>query len=219
MDEKELIKKYGIDIEAIMREQIKLSKLIVIKDSQDFSLIDKFGAIDSIIVKNKIISAVIVCDRDFNILEQQYFVDKLKFPYLNEFRSYRELPALIEAFSKLIEKPQILFVRGHGLTHPRLGLASHFSLAVNTPCIGIADSLFETTRIDGEDILKDGKVVGKLVQTKPGSNPLYVSVGNGISLNSALELTKKMLKLPHKLPEPLHMVHKYVRSINEELNL
>ena len=55
--------------------------------------------------------------------------------------------------------------------------------------------------------------------TKEGSNPMYVSPGNFISINSSYELCKKMINLPHKRPEPLHLAAKYSREVRKELNL
>jgi len=219
MDESELIKKYGIDIESLKKEQIKLNKEIVLKDSQDFSLATRFAAIENILVKNNIVSGVIVCDKDFNILEQQYFLDKIKFPYLHEFRSYRELPAMLEAFNKLNEKPDIVFVHGHGLTHPRLGLASHFSLIAGVPTISIADTLFEGDNVEADNVVRQGKTIGRVLQTKDKANPLYISVGNGISIDTCYKLAKQFINPPHKLPEPLHLAHKYVKSVKDELKL
>jgi len=45
MDEKELIKRFNIDIEALKKEQISLAKNLSIKDSADFSLATRFWAI------------------------------------------------------------------------------------------------------------------------------------------------------------------------------
>lgn len=219
MNEEELIKKYNLNIEHLKEEQLKLAKEIKTKDSIDFSLCDKFGAVDSIIIQNKIISCIIVCDKEFNITEQQYFIDKLRFPYLNEFRSYRELPSIIESFNKLTEKPALVFIRGHGLTHARLGLASHFALLTRTPTIGIADNLFEGDKIKTSNIMRGGKVIGKVLQSKEKSNPLFISVGSGISLETAYKITSDFIKYPHKLPEPLHLAHKYARSVKDELKL
>jgi len=219
MDESELIKKYGLDIESLKKEQIKLSKEITTKDSQDFSVATRFAAIETLLVKNSILSGAIICDKDFNIIEQQYCSDKIKFPYLHEFRSYRELPAMIEAFGKLAEKPDVVFVHGHGLTHPRLGLASHFSLVAGVPTIGVADSLFEGDKLEGEDIKRDGKIIGRVLQTKEKANPLYVSVGSGISLDSAIKFAKQLINPPHKLPEPIHLAHKYIKNVRDELKL
>lgn len=221
MDEKELIARYGLDMESLKKEQAKLAKEIKLKDSSDFSLATRFGAIDSICVRNKIISAVIVCDKEFNIIEQQYFLDKLNFPYLAEFRSYRELPSMVSAYNKLQEKPDVMFIHGHGITHPRFGLASHFSLSTGVPSIGIAAELFENCKIDknGEDIMAESKIIGKVLKSKEKANPLFVSPGSGISVESAFNLAKTLIKMPHKLPEPLHMAHKYAREVREELKL
>jgi deoxyribonuclease V len=219
MDEKELIAKYGIDIETIKKEQSKLSKEIKLKDAIDISSVSRFGAIENVLVKNQIISSIIVCDNEFNIIEQQYFVDKLKFPYLHEYRSYRELPSMIDAFNKLNERPDVVFIRGHGVTHPRLGLASHFSILTNIPAIGIADNLFDCDKIENENLLKDDKIVGKVLQTKEKANPIYISPGNGLTVDSAYKLTKVNVVLPHKLPEPLHLAHRYAKSVQNELKL
>lgn len=219
MDEQELIKKYGLDIEAIKKDQLKLSKSIVVKDSMDSAIISKFGAIENILVGSSIISAIIVCDKDFNILEQQYFLDKLRFPYLMEFRSYRELPAMLEAFNKLNEKPDVVLIKGHGITHPRLGLASHFSLTTGMPTIGIVENLFDSNKVKGEDILKDDKKVGMVLQTKEKANPLYISPGNNISIKSAYSLVRSTVIPPHKMPQPLHLAHKYAKQVKEELKL
>lgn len=219
MDEKELIAKYGIDIEALKKEQNKLSKEIEAKDAQDFSNVDRIAAVENIIIRNQILSVAIICDKEFNIIEQQYFLDKLRFPYLNEFRSYRELPAILEAINKLNEKPEVIFIHGDGINHVRLGMASHLSLNVGIPTIAIGDSLLEGNKLSGEDILKEGKKVGRVLQSKEKANPLYISPGNGISMGAAYDLTKTMIKLPHKLPEPLHLAHKYAREVKDELKL
>jgi len=219
MQEGELIKKFGIDLESIKREQAKLAKCIELKDKMDFNLATKFGAIEIIIINNQIISVAIICNNNFEILEEQYFLDKLRFPYLFEFRSYRELPAMVEAFNKLQDKPDVIFIHGHGITHPALGLASHFSLSTGIPCFGVADSLFECDKVQGQDILRNDKVVGKVLQSKENSNPLYISPGNFITLRSAYELSEKMIRAPHKLPEPLHLAHKYARSVKKELKI
>jgi len=219
MDESELIAKYGIDIESLKREQLKLAKDIKHKDMTDFSLSSRFGAIENICVGNRIISAIIVCDKEYNIIDQQYFFGKVNFPYLHGFRSYRELPSMIGAYNKLVEKPDVVFIHGHGICHPRLGLASHFSLSTGIPAIGIAGELFDEDKIEGEYIVIGKEKVGRVLQSKEKANPIFVSPGSGISIETAYNLAKSMIKLPHKLPEPLHLAHKYVKNVKDELKL
>jgi deoxyribonuclease V len=216
MKPEEIAKKYGIDLEKLEKEQKKLAKTLKISDSIDFSLTDKIGAIDNAFFENKIISAVIVVNPEMEIIEQEYFSDKLKFPYISGFRAYRELPSMIEAFNKLEERPDVIFVAGHGIAHPRLGLASHFSLSSGIPAIGVANSLIGG-EVKGEDIILDEKKVGKTLISKPGSRPMYISPGNSISIKTAYEISKKLIQLPHKLPEPLHTAHKYSKEIRKEV--
>jgi deoxyribonuclease V len=60
-------------------------------------------------------------------------------PYIPGFLSFRETPALLAAWEQLSQKPNLLFVDGHGISHPRrLGVASHFGLLVDVPTIGVA---------------------------------------------------------------------------------
>lgn len=212
----ELVKKYNIDLKKLEQEQIKLAKQLEIKDSINFSEIVKIGGISNTFFKNKIISSIVVMDTDFEIIEQKYFSDKIRFPYIPGFRAYRELPAMLSCFNELDEKPEVFFVPGHGISHPRLGMASHFSIAAGVPSIGIAESLIDG-EVSGEDIILNKKVVGKVIKIKEGSKPFYVSPGNLISVESAAELTRRFIKLPHKLPEPLHLAHKYAREVMKEV--
>lgn len=212
----EIAEKYGINLKKLEQEQEKLANQLVIKDSVDFSTAERIGAIDNSFFQNKIISACVVLSPEMEILEQEYFQDKMKFPYIPGFRAYRELPTIIEAFNKLEEKPDFIFIRGHGISHPRLGIASHFSISTGVPAIGIADSLL-AGEVKGENILLKGKKVGKVLQGKLGSRPLYISPGDLISVETAYELAEKFIKLPHKLPEPLHIAHKYAKEIRKEL--
>jgi deoxyribonuclease V len=218
METEELIKKYNIDVEKLKEEQFKLAKQLEIKDKIDFSLADKFGAINNRFVNGKILCSVILCDGDFEILDKSYGFEKTRFPYIPGFRSYRELPAMVLAFEKLKEKPDVVFILGQGIVHPILGLASHFSLSVGVPVVGISDSVIDC-EIKGEDILKDGRKVGKVLISKEGSRPMYISPGNGISIESAFSLVKKFVRLPHKLPEPLHLAGKYSRDVKKEVGV
>ena len=60
-------------------------------------------------------------------------------PYIPGFLSFREYPALLAAWGQLQQKPGLIFVDGHGISHPRrLGVASHFGLLVDVPTIGVA---------------------------------------------------------------------------------
>jgi len=213
---REIAERYNIDLEKLKKEQVNLARNLNTKDSIDFSKVVKVGGISNVFFQNKIISAAVVIDNEFNIIEQKYFSDKAKFPYIPGLRAYRELPAMVECFNSIDEKPEVVFIQGHGVSHERLGIASHFSLSTGIPSIGIADSA-PAGEIKNDEFLKNGKVVGKVLQTKIGSKPVYVSPGNMISLKSAVELTERFTKKPYKLPEPLRISHKYAKEVMREI--
>lgn len=213
---KQLVKKYNLDLDKLSREQIKLSKNISIKDKIDFETASRIAGIDDVFFKNKIISAIVVIENG-EVVEQEYAEDKIRFPYISGYRAYRELPTMVEAFNKLDEKPDLVFIRGNGILHPRkLGLASHFSLSINVPTIGVADSLL-IGKVKREDIILNGEIIGMMVKTKQGANPIYVSPGNLISLDTSVKITKKFVREPHKLPEPLRLAKKYAKEVRKEL--
>lgn len=215
-DFEEVARRYNLDLKKLEKEQKTLAKNLSLKDSINFSKVVKIGGISNIFFDNTIISVCVVLNPNLEVIEQKYFSSKMTFPYIPGFRAYRELPSMISCFNEIEEKPEVVFINGHGVTHPRLGIASHFSLVTGTPSVGIADSLI-SGEVKGEDIFLNEKIVGKVLQTKEGSNPLYVSPGNLISLKSACELVKLFVKEPHKLPEPLHLAHRYGKEVVGEI--
>lgn len=221
MDQKELIKRYDLDLPKLEREQIKLASQLEIKDKIDFSLADKFGAFFTTFIGNRILTCIIVCNKDYEVIDRAYAFEKVTFPYLAGFRAYRELPAMIIAYNKLNERPDIVFIPGFGITHPRLGLSSHFSLSASVPSIGISNAIVDCEVSekpkDGDSIKNKSKVIGRVLQIKPGSSPLYVSPGNLITVDSAFKICKQFVNLPHKFPEPMHLARKYGREVENEL--
>jgi len=203
-------------IEDFKKEQLKLAKKVVIKN--DFEEINLVGGIDQTIVGKKIISVVTVCDYDnMKLLDEEDFTIEAKIPYVPGYLFYREGPAAIEAFNKLKRKPDVLIVDGHGILHPRkIGIASQLGLILDIPTIGIAQSLLFGEE-KGDEVYILGKKCGKKIITKKEAKPIYVSPGHKISLSKAVEIVKKCLREPHKLPEPLFFAHKLVRKKGKEI--
>jgi deoxyribonuclease V len=94
-------------------------------------------------------------------------------------------------------------------------MASHIGLIIDVPTIGVAKRLL-TGDIKEDKIYIDNELRGKLVRTKEHSKPLIVSVGHKISLKTAMSIVEEAIKLPHKLPEPLHQAHRYANKIRKE---
>ncbi len=205
-----------MDLRKLKEEQIKLAKKIIINDK--FDKIEKIAGVDQTFLHEDIISGIFVCNyKDLKPIEKKYTVVKAKFPYVSGFLSYRESPAIIEAFNKLENLPDILIVDGNGILHPRrIGMASHVGILLDMATIGVAKSLIAGEIKEGT-IYMEKEARGYELVTKEHSRPIYVSPGNKVSLRTSLEVVKKCLKLPHKLPEPLHLAHRYANKIKENL--
>ena len=142
------------------------------------------------------------------------------FPYVPGLLSFREGPALLDAFGRLPQEPDLLFFDGQGIAHPRrLGLASHLGLLLDVPSIGCAKS-----RLCGEhadlgsvpgsvaDLIDGGEVVGAAVRTRDGVRPLYVSPGHRMDLPSAVTFTLASCR-GFRLPEPTRRAHALVTRL------
>ncbi len=75
------------------------------------------------------------------LVEYQIARVETSLPYIPGLLSFREYPALLAAWAQLQQRPELVFVDGQGIAHPRrLGVASHFGLLVDVPTIGVAKS-------------------------------------------------------------------------------
>ena len=107
-----------------------------------------------------------------------------------------------------------LVLDAHGLAHPRgMGLASHFGLFLGIPTVGCAKTrLVGAHEEPGEergstaDLVYRKKVIGKVVRTRARVSPVYVSVGNRIDLDSAVELVLACSP-KYRLPETTRQAH------------
>ena len=84
---------------------------------------------------------VVLSYPDLRPVEVRTAEQEITFPYRPGFLSFREAPAVLAAFEQLQTVPDLLFVDGHGVAHPRrMGLASHLGLILDLPAIGCAKS-------------------------------------------------------------------------------
>lgn len=207
------------ELRKFKEEQLKLAKKVVKKD--DFDKIELVAGVDQAFIDNNVISAVVVCDyKTVKPVEKKYAIVKAPVPYIPGYLSYRESPAAVEAFNKLEKKPDILIIDAHGIAHPRsLGMASHLGLLLDIPTIGVAKKLM-IGKPQANKIIHNNKTIAKELVTKQKARPIYVSIGHRISLKTAVEIINKCINQPHKLPEPLHLAHRYANKIREkELSL
>lgn len=218
MKEEEAIKR-GINIEALKEEQRKLAKEVSLKDAFDFNNATRLCGVHVEILQEtrEILATAVVCNEHLEPIEEKYAIRPIKFPYIPGFRAYRELPVLTIAIDKLEESPDLIFIEAQGISHPRgLGLASHLGIVLNKPTIGLAKTVLVGEKVNDE-VIFNKKTVAKEIITKRGAKPIYVSPGHMISLKTAIEMTKKCIKEPHKMPEPIVLARKAADRIKKEL--
>jgi len=144
------------------------------------------------------------------IVETATHKDRLSFPYIPGLLSFRETPALLHAFQKLEHEPELIFVDGQGLAHPRAaGIACHVGVLLDCPTIGCAKSLLfgtydepKPTRGSVASLYdRAGEVIGAVVRTKDEVQPVFVSIGHRIDLQQAIQFTLACGK-GYRIPEP-----------------
>ena len=130
-------------------------------------------------------------------------------PYIPGFLSFREYPALLAAWQQLDQHPDLLFVDGHGISHPRrLGVASHFGLMVDVPTIGVAKrrlcgKFADLSEEPGarQPLMDKSEQLAWVWRSKKRCNPLFVSTGHRVSTDTALEWVERCMG-GYRLPEP-----------------
>jgi deoxyribonuclease V len=140
----------------------------------------------------------------------------LDFPYVPGLLSFREGPAVLAAWEKLQEKPDLLMFDGQGVAHPRgVGIACQMGLWLERPTIGVAKSRLYgkhaevgPKRGDKTELLdRRGEVIGTVLRTRDQTNPLYVSPGYLIDVEHATDFVLACLA-GYRLPEPTRWAHK-----------
>ncbi|MFP4683660.1 MAG: deoxyribonuclease V, partial [Ectothiorhodospira sp.] len=132
------------------------------------------------------------------------------FPYVPGLLSFREIPAVLRALEGLQAPPDLLLCDGQGIAHPRrLGIAAHLGLITGLPAVGVGKSRLvgrhgEVGVLRGSAVpLADrGEVIGRVLRTRTGVRPVYVSTGHRVSLDTACELVLQAAPR-YRLPEPI----------------
>jgi deoxyribonuclease V len=165
----------------------------------------------------RLVYAAVVCLSwpGMEVLDQATAVQRAALPYIPGLLGFREVPALQEAFGKLRTRPDLVLVDGHGRAHPRgLGIASHLGVVLDIPTIGVAKSVL-VGKVEG--VLPDeagaraplvwkGARIGTALRSRARANPLFISTGHRISLESAVDWVERCGR-GRRLPEPTRLAH------------
>lgn len=175
------------------------------------------GAADIGYVKGSNLLAAVVLTFEWpalTLIETGQVIAPARFPYVPGLLSFREIPAVLAACDQLRRKPHVLLCDGQGIAHPRrFGLASHLGVCLGIPTVGCAKKRlcgdfepFEWRKGQSSALMLDGEAVGRVVCTRDGVKPVYISPGHLADIPSSVDLIEKCLSR-FRIPEPLRQAH------------
>jgi deoxyribonuclease V len=165
-------------------------------------------------------AVVVVLAETFEVVERVGLASPARFPYVPGLLSFREAPALLEAFDQLKSRPDVVLCDGQGIAHPRrLGIASHLGLRLELPTVGCAKSRLcghfdepGPNRGDRSPLIDNGETIGAVLRTRARVAPLFVSPGHRCDQESAVALVLATTR-KYRLPIPSRMAHEYVNEV------
>lgn len=183
------------------------------------------AGIDAAFTGGKTIAAVTVSGfPSLDLREERECVAETRFPYIPGYLSFREGPAMICAYERLRVKPDLIIFDGQGIAHPgRAGIASHIGVLLGKPSIGCAKS-----RLVGEFeepasrkgswnyLYYKGEAAGAVVRTRDGVKPLFISPGNLVTIEDAVELILQCTGR-YRLPEPVRAADSLSRRVRDRV--
>lgn len=208
------------EAEAIQRD---LQKKVITQNG--FKEIKTIAGVDLAQIRDeeKLVCGIVVFSYiELKEIERVWVKVQEQFPYIPGLLAFREGPAIIEAFMKLKNKPDLLMVDGQGIAHPRgIGIASHIGVILDIPSIGVAKQRLygkynEPPNSDGAwtplIAPHTANTIGAVLRTKKGTNPVFVSIGHKIDLRTALKITRQCVR-GYRIPEPTRQADIFVARL------
>jgi len=195
-------------LKKLRKEQIELSKKVILKDS--FSKIETVAGLDIAYPENEFEDAcgacVVIDYKTKKVVEEKTIFCKTNFPYISTYLTYRELPFIKKLVKSLKTTPTVFMFDGNGILHPYgIGLASHLGVVFDIVSIGVAKSLL-FGKIKDNIVTIDGNKKGLVFfSSKKIRRPIYISPGHKITIKTSYKIVKNLSSF--KIPEPLRQAH------------
>lgn len=181
----------------------------------DFTQIQLIAGVD-VSVKNNVSQAAVVVMTypDMEVIETSLAKQPTPFPYVPGLLTFREGPALEEAFENLSHEPDVFLFDGMGRIHPRrMGIAAHLGLWLGKPTIGCGKTHFigkyatPDLGAGSYSALTDrGEQLGVVLRTRTNVKPVYISPGHLCDIPSALQFALATTT-KYRLPRPIRLAH------------
>jgi deoxyribonuclease V len=215
---------WEVGVRAAVEIQEKLRKQLSPRDGFVFRKIRWIAGADVAYPNDgdTIFGAIVVLSfPDLAIADESWAKGKVEFPYIPGLLAFREAPVLLEAFSLLRQRPDVILFDGQGIAHPRgFGLASHAGLLLGLPSVGCAKNRLvgEYERVGRKRgsfswLWFEGKKVGAAVRTRADVKPVFVSPGDQITIRTAIRLVLTACK-GYRLPEPIRRAHQLANCVS-----
>jgi deoxyribonuclease V len=175
--------------------------------------------------ENILIAGMVLIDYpSLEIIDSFVITDKILFPYIPGYLSFREAPGLLKLIEKQPDRADIFIFDGHGIAHPRgLGIAAHIGVLTQKASIGCAKKkLVGHYDIPGgkkgnySKLVYKNKVVGNVLRTRDNVKPVIVSVGHKVNLAGATDLILRCTTR-FRLPEPTRQAHRLVSDYKQKI--
>jgi deoxyribonuclease V len=210
------------ELNALRQIQTNIAKQLVLENpANDVELI---GAVAQSFDESLVFSSAVVVDTLMNIIDESASIATTNLSYMSGLLFFREGPAAVATVEKLRKRPDVLIVHGCGINHPRFaGLASHIGVILNMSTVGVSKRTLcgeyvEPAQAGRSTALTfNGKQVGFVLKTVAGTKPIFISPGNRISLQGALQIVQRCV-VNHRLPEPLRLAHIKARHLRSEVH-
>ena len=197
----------------IIELQNEFSKKVITHDYLNNNNIRNVCGIDvSYKDLNAFCSAVIVNKNTLDIIEIVNEKSIVSYPYIPGLFMLREGEPLVKIVRLLKNQFDVLLIDGHVILHPRkCGLASYVGIMIDKPTIGVAKNLL-CGSILGSNYVEYNKTILGYTITKNNRKDIYVSVGHKISLETSIDIVKKLTKKSEFIPEPLRIADIYSKK-------
>ncbi|HET7643822.1 MAG TPA: endonuclease V [Nitrososphaeraceae archaeon] len=163
-------------------------------------------------------SALVLNRKTFEVIEIINYQTTVDNTYIPSLLILRESKSILRTL-KLIKNPyDVLLIDAHGILHPRqCGMGCYIGIIVDKPTIGIAKKLLCGQILKDNYVEYDGLRLGYRIK-KLNKKEIFVSIGHKISLSTAINIIKELIRDNERLPEPLRLADIYSKKY-KKINL
>ena len=204
-----------------INQQVELGRTRTRENSVDPAQVRTVAGVDLAYWKEENVEYAVCCIvvidyHTFEVLEEVSYADKVQVPYIPGCLAFREVPIFMETYKRLERVPDVVFFDGNGYLHPRhMGLATHAGILIDQATVGIAKSYYKIAGADFDmpentegaftDIRVNEEVYGRALRTHVNVKPIFLSVGNAIDIETAMEMANRLTTKESHVPLPTRL--------------